>query len=188
MSLTMRRTPIVFDFAFSSSDNEHDYTKDWARIGVYWSAYNPKEKNILPVYGMYFVGFKMLVYSNKDDDWFLGNEFIERKEFQDSEEDISTAIFKNTKCLEKVFYESSAHNEVLDYLKLHQDMFDLETWLLENLNNNFQFIATTRTERIIEEYDDEFIDVVDGYIFPSLDLSINFYDEADAMAYKLVWE
>ena len=198
MSKTMRRTPIIFDYGFSGTYGEHDYTNDWARIGVYWSEFNTNQKSILPIYDLYFGRVFMPVYEEKEDNWFLHNDLIERITFpgsdadNDTDIDISHAAFKNTKCLKEIFYDSSAKIEVIKHLHLHQEFFDLETWLLENLNGKFQFIATLQTDRIITEERNEdggqFTELVDGFSNLSLNLSINFHDDTDAMAYKLAWE
>ena len=83
------------------------------------------------------------------------------------------------------------HIQKAMYLNLHQEFFDLETWLLENLNEKFRFIATIQTKRIICEgknFDDDDGELFDGIAGIYLNLSIIFDDELDAMAYKLVWE
>ncbi len=192
MSKTMRRTPIIFDFGFTIKYDEHDYTNDWARIGVYWSVFNSSKKNILPVYNIQFPGDIMSVYEDKGNDWFVQNYLIERVRIPDSEGDGSVAVIKNTKCVKEIFYDSDLHIRETMHLNLHQEVFDLETWLLENLNGDFRFIATIQLDKVIREkrcYDDDEIgEHFDGIVGLWLNLSIDFDDDLDAMAYKLTWE
>ena len=196
MSRTMRRTPIIFDFTITGPG--YNYTKDWSRIGVYWSPFNPKEMNIMPVYGFipFRVGMTAYHYIRNDksnnSDFF---EFIESEEFYEDEDEclisLSTA-FRNSKCLKEVFHESRAAIEILRELNSHQLFFDQETWMLENLSGKFQFIANIETDKIIEVRDEdddgELDDFENGMVSLSLDLTINFHDIEDAVAYKLRWE
>lgn len=197
MNQTMKRTPIEFTFGFLTEKTEYDYTNDWKGLGMPEfgeKSCNKKYKYLQPISGHGLLGKEIEVSFIGDDFIFYDEEtnLIKDEQFDDDEFEFGEVVYireyKDNCALRNAFKGNEPY--FIDQLKLDQTIFDVETWLLENLNSSFVFVLGITTERQINcgdwagnNEDDAYW--VDGFSHVQPMPYASFSDIGDAMAYKL---
>ena len=197
MKQTMRRTPIEFSFRFSTEKTECDYTNEWTGAGmpqVGENSGNKIHKNLEPIISE-GLAEAIAKVSNIKGDFVLydcdGNR-INHERLDDGKFDFGKDVdiweYKDDYILKRICQPILAYL-VLKF-KLNQEIFDLETWLLENLNHAFAFVIDIATERQIGpgiwvDDDDGLKHWVDGTSYLRASPFVSFSDFTDAMGYKM---
>ena len=174
MNQTMRRIPIEFVFDFLTKKTECDSAEEWKRSDVRWNekSCNKPYEYVEPISYYGLVGLKIKIRTD-DNDFIFYDENGNRIKKCDDETAIHIEEYKNNFVLKNMFYGNEIY--FINQFNLSQAIFDLETWLVDNLNDPFVFVLGIVTERQLQ----------DGYSFLRAWPCIAFSDETDAMAYIL---
>ena len=197
MNQTMRRTPIDFSVQFLTEKTEYDYSNIWRAAGMpqfCQKSCNMVYKHLEPIICEDFREVMADIMFNKDDFLFYdedGNR-ITRGRLDDEpftfEKDVEIWEYKDDYVLKSVCQRFTSYFVMM--FKLNQEIFDLETWLIENLNHSFAFVILIETERqigpgsLVNE-DSGRRRWVDGTSDLRVSPHISFSNVTDAVAYRL---
>lgn len=201
----MRGTPIDVHHHLRM---EYDYTNQMAAIGM---EYHDKPINIhypilMPIEG-HNLGSERFYFNINDKDFYYCDDegtAMNKKDlvpvyitdFDIECDDVDNISLEDESQIPRAYKNLKAFKErgfVSERLeiqwKLDHYLFDLEHWMLDNMNEPFIFVLGLTTDRVFSmSYEDDFDtgeESIEGCSFIEYSASVAFEDETDAMGFKL---